>query len=78
MSFLFDLQLFAETENPHTIQGTEFEAGHTEMTAFLKSFPTGFTKNYNRYDAPSGARINLTQWFSKNIPDIKIIDSLAD
>ena len=48
MSFLFNLQLFAETENPHTIQGTEFESGHTEMTAFLRSFPTGFTKNYTR------------------------------
>lgn len=78
MSFLFNLQLFAETENPHTIQGTEFESGHTEMTAFLKSYPTGFTKNYNRYDAPSGARVNLTRWFSNNIPDIKTINSLYD
>ena len=78
MSFLFNLQLFAETENPHTIQGTEFESGKTEMIAFLQSFPTGYTKKYNRYEAPSGGKINLTQWFSKNIPDIKTINSLYD
>ena len=78
MSFLFNLQLFAETENPHTIQGTEFGSGNTEMTAFLRSFPTGYTKNYNRYEAPSGAKITLTQWFANNIPDIKTINSLYD
>ena len=78
MSFLFDLQLFAETESPHTIQSTEFGSGNTEMTAFLRSFPTGYTKNYNRYEAPSGGKITLTQWFANNIPDIKTINSLYD
>lgn len=78
MSFLFNLQLFAETESPHTIQSTEFGSGNTEMTAFLRSFPTGYTKNYNRYEAPSGGKITLTQWFANNIPDIKTINSLYD
>ena len=78
MSFLFDLQLFAETESPHTIQSTEFESGHTEMVAFLRSFPTGYTKNYNRYEAPSGAKITLTQWLANNIPAINsLYDSVS-
>lgn len=77
MSFKFDLQLFAQVENPHTVQGSETDSVNPHLRVYTYTFPEGFVKRWGSTFASTN-ETNLSRWFAQNIPDTKTINSLYD
>ena len=77
MSFKFDLQLFAQVENPHTVQGSETDSVNPHLKVYTYTFPEGFVKRWGSTFASTN-ETNLSRWFAQNIPDTKTINSLYD
>lgn len=77
MSFKFNLQLFAQVESPHTVQGSETDSVNPHLKVYTYNFPEGFVKRWGTMYASTNETY-LTRWFAQNIPDIKTINSLYD
>ena len=77
MSFKFNLQLFAQVENPHTVQGSETDSVNPHLKVYTYNFPEGFVKRWGSTYASTNETY-LSRWFAQNIPDIKTINSLYD